>query len=339
MPAQMNQKQIAEALNLSQATVSMALKGEPRISREVTEKVLRFAEECGYQPGLAGRMLRHGKTNLIGILFPSMENPFFSGLFHELLKQFRRYGYIVYVSESNSDEETREAVRLLRQLNVAGAVAYGWSRAVWFSENNGASSFPVVFFDGDEVGEEEGAVPWIRSVRSDPSAAIAEMVCCFSSSGRHRPLLLAPSGEIYRCRKYTEEWEKRSVSVRHIRVNTDVQDGYRGMKHFLQEEGGKADCVFCYNDEIARGVLRACHEAGVKIPDDMAVVGYDNTVSSGYTVPALSSIDLPKRGIASALASELLDLMEKREYRPCVRIPCSYVKRESAELLPVFEAF
>ena len=332
----MNQKQIAEALNLSQATVSMALKGESRISREVTEKVLRFAEECGYQPGLAGRMLRHGKTNLIGILFPSMENPFFSSLFHELLQQFRMHGYIVYVSESNSDEETREAVRLLRQLNVAGAVAFGWSREIWLSENRSAS-FPLVLFDGDEVGEEEQQVPWIRSVRSDPSAAIAEMVDSFCLSGQSRPLLLAPSAEIHRCRVYAREWEKRSVAIRHIRVSADVQGGYRGMKQFLQTMGEKADCVFCYNDEIARGVLRACHETGVKVPDDMAVAGYDNPASAGYTVPSLSSIDLPKREIASALAAELLDLMKKREYRPCVRIPCSYMKRESVESLSASE--
>ena len=111
----MNQKLIAEKLNISQATVSMALKGSPRISRALSETIRKLAEDSGYHPNLAGQLLRQGRSNVIGVILPSLVNKFYAELFQELQKLLTPRGYLLYFSQI---QEKGELEQLADYLNL-----------------------------------------------------------------------------------------------------------------------------------------------------------------------------------------------------------------------------
>ena len=98
----MTQKEIARALNITQAAVSMALKGSERISPKLRESVRKLAEDAGYQPNLAGQMLRGGRTSLIGAVFPRLTNPFYAELFQEIQNQLRPRGFLLYFAPAET---------------------------------------------------------------------------------------------------------------------------------------------------------------------------------------------------------------------------------------------
>ena len=93
----MTQKEIAKLLNVSQPTVSMALNGSERISRELRDAVRKLADRSGYRPNLAGQLLRQGRSNVVGAVFPSLTNNFFAELFQELQNQLIPHGYLLYL--------------------------------------------------------------------------------------------------------------------------------------------------------------------------------------------------------------------------------------------------
>ena len=105
----MTQKEIAKQLNISQATVSMALKGSERISPAVREAVQKLASDAGYRPNPAGQMLRLGRSNVIGAVFPSLTNSYYAELFQELQRGLEPHGYLLYFIPAETHPEAAAA--------------------------------------------------------------------------------------------------------------------------------------------------------------------------------------------------------------------------------------
>ena len=121
----MTQKEIAKLLNVSQPTVSMALNGSERISRELRDAVRKLADRSGYRPNLAGQLLRQGRSNVVGAVFPSLTNNFFAELFQELQNQLIPHGYLLYLVQLGADGELPAAAECLRRMQAAGVIAIG----------------------------------------------------------------------------------------------------------------------------------------------------------------------------------------------------------------------
>ena len=118
----MTQKEIARTLNITQATVSMALRGSSRISPPLRETIRRLAADSGYQPNIAGQMLRKKRTNVIGALLPRLTHLFYAELFQEVQKRLLPRGYMLYFAPASTREEREKAIAALRQLCVAGVI-------------------------------------------------------------------------------------------------------------------------------------------------------------------------------------------------------------------------
>lgn len=118
----MTQKEIARTLNITQATVSMALKGSGRISPAVREAVCRLAAEVGYQPNLAGQMLRRKRANVIGAIFPRLTNLFHAELFQEIQQSLLPHGFMLYLAPAGNSGELQppQNVRLRRHRLCSG---------------------------------------------------------------------------------------------------------------------------------------------------------------------------------------------------------------------------
>lgn len=320
----MNQKEIAKALNVTQATVSMALHNSPRISQELKQRIQDLAKESGYRLNLAGQLLRKQRSNFIGILFPSMASSFFGELYHELKQRLSQKGYVVYVSESSSDETTRDAVTFLRQLNVAGIISYGWSLSVLQEEC--PQNLPLVLFDGDNSDGMN-----FSHIRMDFSDAIRQIARLFYESGVRHPATIGPDHALSRFQPFYDYFHTQNIEPMELLSKPYPSQAYSAVTEFIQAGTERFDGVLCYNDDAAMGVLRALSENGIRVPENLLLAGYDNIEPGVFFSPSITTVDLNIPQIADSLVSEILRVIEfpELEHRK-TSLPCRLLLRESS---------
>ena len=322
----MNQKLIAEKLNISQATVSMALKGSPRISRALSETIRKLAEDSGYHPNLAGQLLRQGRSNVIGVILPSLVNKFYAELFQELQKLLTPRGYLLYFSQIQEKGGLEQLADYLKKLRVAGIIAIG---------NIAGELFPMcsrdtalVFYGGDKPLDLAAS-----QILPDRFQAGLEMTRYLIARGRRRIAFLGVSSqEEQRFRGYCRALNEAGIPFRPelaVPGRDSLNSGYEMMWSVLAGSPD-TDGVFAHNDEIAIGAMRAAGEAGYSIPGRLSLAGFDNIETGRYLHPALTTVDQPREAIAELLAEELLASMNDSARHRLVTVPCRLVIRESA---------
>ncbi len=321
----MNQKLIAEKLNISQATVSMALKGSPRISRALSETIRKLAEDSGYHPNLAGQLLRQGRSNVIGVILPSLVNKFYAELFQELQKLLTPRGYLLYFSQIQEKGGLEQLADYLKKLRVAGIIAIG---------NIAGELFPMcsrdtalVFYGGDKPLNLAAS-----QILPDRFQAGLEMTRYLIARGRRRIAFLGVSSqEEQRFRGYCRALNEAGIPFRPelaVPGRDSLNSGYEMMRSVLAGSPD-TDGVFAHNDEIAIGAMRAAGEAGYSIPGRLSLAGFDNIETGRYLHPALTTVDQPREAIAELLAEELLASMNDSARHRLVTVPCRLIIRES----------
>ena len=321
----MNQKLIAEKLNISQATVSMALKGSPRISRALSETIRKLAEDSGYHPNLAGQLLRQGRSNVIGVILPSLVNKFYAELFQALQKLLTPRGYLLYFSQIQEKGELEQLADYLKKLRVAGIIAIG---------NIAGELFPMcsrdtalVFYGGDKPLSLAAS-----QILPDRFQAGLEMTRYLIARGRRRIAFLGVSSqEEQRFRGYCRALNEAGIPFRPelaVPGRDSLNSGYEMMRSVLAGSPD-TDGVFAHNDEIAIGAMRAAGEAGYSIPGRLSLAGFDNIETGRYLHPALTTVDQLRETIAELLAEELLASMNDSARHRLVTVPCRLIIRES----------
>ena len=321
----MTQKEIARKLNVSQATVSMALKGSARISQTLRDSVRKLADDSGYLPNLAGQLLRQGRCNVIGIVFPSLVNSFYAELYQELQRKLQPHGYLLYLSRADTPEELSSTAAYLRQLQVAGVVALGSAEKELRPLRE--SGIALVFYGG------EAPLEGVSQVLPDRYRAGLELTRFLLSRKRTRIAfigMLRP--EEQRVKGYRDALAEAGITYDPeltIAVSDSMGNGYTAMRKLLKEHPD-IDGVFTHNDEMAIGALRAAAEAGIRVPEQLSLAGFDSIETGRYLSPALTTVEQPLDRIADALVSELLAVMADPKHNRFVSIPCRLVERESA---------
>lgn len=321
----MNQKLIAEKLNISQATVSMALKGSPRISRALSETIRKLAEDSGYHPNLAGQLLRQGRSNVIGVILPSLVNRFYAELFQELQKLLTPRGYLLYFSQIQERGGLEQLADYLKKLRVAGIIAIGSIAGELFPMCSRDTA--LVFYGGDKPLNLAAS-----QILPDRFQAGLEMTRYLIARGRRRIAFLGVSSqEEQRFRGYCRALNEAGIPFRPelaVPGRDSLNSGYEMMRSVLAGSPD-TDGVFAHNDEIAIGAMRAAGEAGYSIPGRLSLAGFDNIETGRYLHPALTTVDQPREAIAELLAEELLASMNDSARHRLVTVPCRLIIRES----------
>ena len=321
----MNQKLIAEKLNISQATVSMALKGSPRISRVLSETIRKLAEDSGYHPNLAGQLLRQGRSNVIGVILPSLVNKFYAELFQELQKLLTPRGYLLYFSQIQERGGLEQLADYLKKLRVAGIIAIGSIAGELFPMCSRDTA--LVFYGGDKPLNLAAS-----QILPDRFQAGLEMTRYLIARGRRRIAFLGVSSqEEQRFRGYCRALNEAGIPFRPelaVPGRDSLNSGYEMMRSVLAGSPD-TDGVFAHNDEIAIGAMRAAGEAGYSIPGRLSLAGFDKIETGRYLHPALTTVDQPREAIAELLAEELLASMNDSARHRLVTVPCRLIIRES----------
>lgn len=337
MPVTM--KDIARDLGVSVITVSKALRNHEDISEPTRQRVLRRVKELNYQPNRAARSLVTGRSFTIGLVVPDLQHPFFGEIARAISRSIRArdYGLIIAASEDDPAIEAREIEGLIaRQVDGIVLASVQISAASGVFARLAQSKMPYVLIDRNFPGLEANYV-------GVDDAAIGRMAAehlvdrgCLRIAHLRGP---AVSTGVGRLRGYRQALKKRGIPVPPEYVvdlkggdSQSEENGFKGMQRLL---GLRAvpDGVFCYNDEVAIGALRAILKADLRVPDDIAVIGVDNIRFADLLRVPLSSIDQKSDQIGAQAAQLALKLIESRESLPPRQIvlPIELIARDSTQ--------
>lgn len=327
---------LAKQLKLSPSTVSRALRDHPDISNETKERVMDMASKTNYQPNLIAQSLQNRRSNTIGVVVPEIRNTFFSTVISGIEEVAYEAGYIIMVCQS-ADRYQREKLNI--QALVANRVA---GMLVSISQETRDYSHlqmvkqqgvPLVLFDRVIEGFDASCVV------VDDFGGAYKAVEHLIASGRKRIAFIGGSGDMYISRKRCEGYEA-AILEHGLKVLPDYiiacghheEDGRNGaQKLFSLSE--PPDAIFAVNDPVAIGAFVYCEEHEVKIPDDVAVVGFSNNPNTTLIRPRLTTVDQPAFEIGRRAAKLLLQSFESSENdenNEMIVLPTELIIRESS---------
>jgi LacI family transcriptional regulator len=334
MPVTM--QDIAKGLNVSVVTVSKVLRNQGRISEATRQRVLRRAKKLNYQMNWVARSLVTRRTYTIGILLPEFAHPFFAEIARAVARTVRPHGYCVVISSFEEDPELEASEidsLLARQVDGLIIASSQPSRRLSVFKKIEARKTPYVLIDRPIAGVEACFVGVDNEAIGKLATEHLIAKGC-NRIGHLRGPALRIAAE--RSEGYRHALEKAGIRTERDYIvpsgHTDCT-GYNGMKDLLKVEP-RVDGVFCYNDPVAIGALKAIAEAGLRVPQDIALVGAGNVRYSDVLSVPLTTVDQGTCQIGT-LAAELLigRIGAKRPMRAQkILIPPKLVERESTRL-------
>jgi len=309
-------KDVARDLNVSVVTVSKALRNQSDISETTKRRILKRARELDYQPNWIARSLVSGRTHIIGLVVPDLMYSFFAEVAKGLTEKVRPSGYqvLISISEENPQLE-RDEVKLLLARRVDGLVLASaqppTSPALFRTIAD--RKVPYVLIDRKIVGLKANYV----GVDDQKVGQIAteHLVACGCRTIGHigGPKIGTSIG---RLEGYRKALANHGISVpTDLVVEGESEDagGYQAMRRLLEMKH-RPDGVFCFNDPVAAGAVRAILEFGLKVPDEVAVIGVGNVRYSDQLRVPLSTIDQSSLQVGRNAAELLLQLIDKRAH-------------------------
>jgi LacI family transcriptional regulator, galactose operon repressor len=330
-------KMLAQALNLSISTVSRALNDHPDISNDTKEKVKRLAQSMNYVPNIFAKGFRKHKSNIIGIIVPNITHYFTTTIIRGVLEEASIQGYRVIISESNNDvEKQKEMLNTMLQFGVDGILA---SLTKMTKEITHVlpiiNAVPLILFDkvSDKIpctqitiNDEEAAfnvVEHLINIGKKRIAIIKEREFSYTSEKRYAGYLKALKAH------QIEVDEKIIISVDDI----SLKQGRR-MTNSLLSLKKKPDAIFAITDSAAIGVIQTLKKFNIKIPEDIAVVGFSNSINSTIIEPMLTTVNQPGNTIGKTAIKYLIKEIENDDsnhisMHKTVEIKTELIVRES----------
>ena len=327
-------KDIARLSGVSVPTVSRIINHTGRYSAETEAKVRRVIEETGYQPSMFAKGMRTNTTQSIGVVVPDITNEFFAAITLSIQNSLCDMGYSTVICNTNEQPSMqRKQLAMLRGSHVSGIIFISGEE---ISDDDLTDGIPKVFVD---------RVPW----NSEALGAVTVEVDNFQG-GKLAAEALLDSG----CRRIVGLFDGRGLSTQVARYagfrrayqergldfppelyfpvpRVTYQEGYQAIRTLL-DRGEKFDGVFCYADALACGAIRALTEAGISVPAQVSVTGYDNVTAASWCLPALTTVAQPLDEMGK-LAAELILRMSRNEEieRRQYVLPVQLIQRESTK--------
>jgi len=301
---------VAKAAGVSVSTVSRVLNDKGDVAEATYEKVQRTIDELRYTSNLAAKSLRSRRTNTIGVIALDLNDPFVVQVLLGINKAIQELGYdLILYASGERGESTRAAweQRHVSQINgsVADGVVIVTPAAVTFS-----TTFPLVAIDPHSADTDYPAV-----IATNLAGAL-EVMEYLIGLGHRRIGFIAGREHLksaqQRLRGYKESLQKANISLDSELIQQGDyrrKTGYCCAKELLNLPNPPT-AIFAANDESAIGTIEAAREAGLQIPDDLSVVGFDNMPGTTDITPALTTVEQPMTEMGYTATEILIDLMQ-----------------------------
>jgi DNA-binding LacI/PurR family transcriptional regulator len=302
----MDIRTIALLANVSIATVSRTINRIATVNPAISKRVWKVIEEANYYPNTQARALVSGRSRILGLIVSEITNPFFPELIQGFEDIAVEHGYEILVSSTNYDpKRMSQCIRRMLERNVDGVAIMTFGIEEPLLEQLAQRKIPLVFVD---VGPDRSGVSLLKV---DYHHGIRQGVQHLAALG-HRNIAFI-TGPI-RLHSAQSRLKAFSQSLEECGIPSGPENIFEG-DHTL--EGGMAagklllaakdvpTAVMCSNDMTAIGVLHTMHRAGLRVPDDLSVVGFDNIHFAEVTIPPLTTIDMSRLAIARTAVAAL----------------------------------
>jgi DNA-binding LacI/PurR family transcriptional regulator len=311
--AQVTIKDIASKLNLSPSTISRALHNHPDICNETKQKVNAIAEKLDYHPNALAQSLKKRRTNTIGVIVPEIKHDFFSAVISGIEGVAYSAGYVIILCESNENYE-REVLntRVLVDNRIAGLLV-----SITQSTTNSDHfkflqriGIPIVFFDRvcDDVKASKVVVDDYHGGFIAGEHLIKSGYKKIAHLGGPIELSISRNrcaGYLAALKKYRQVPRKEYI----LHGGFHEQDGREGA-HYLLNLKNHPDAIFAVNDPVAVGAYDIIRQRGMRIPKDVAVIGFSNNPISAIIQPPLTTIEQPAFELGQRAAEMLIEQIE-----------------------------
>lgn len=331
-------KQIANDLDISVSTVSRILNGkgkESRISDATVASVLKYAEEVGYSPNLIAKGLQASRTFTIGLMVPDIANPFFATMAKHIEKWASRSKYSIILIDSDEDVEIEKVqVQNMMGRKVDGLIVAPVGDSYQHFTKIEQQNVPLIFVDRYFT---DSTIPYITSDNYQGSYdAVQELI----SKGHKRICLISGSQANELVRERTKGYVD-ALNNAHIEEfqelmlgdSFSIQNGYENTNTVLQLKNPPT-AIFAMNNLIGFGVLKAIKELGLKIPQAISLIIFDNHPYLSLLNPSISTVKQNSEKIGEMAVKAILKEIDQEFDTSSMRIPTELMLRDSILKLP-----
>lgn len=323
-------KDIARVAKVSHSTVSRALHNSPLVSHETAERIRRIAREKGYRPSAIARSLVTRRTKTIGVVVTRIADPFIAEVVNGIEEIANDHGYSVFLanSDANPDREVK-VVHSFHERRVDGILVTASRVGALYMPLLDEMRVPTVLINNQHPGE------FVHSVMIDNPAASRLATEHLIRLGHRR---IAYIGDQFGFQSDTERFAgyRSALEVADVPFLPELiahgdgkpEGGLRAMEKLLALTKPPT-AVFCYNDMSALGALRAIHEQGLRVPEDISVVGFDDLFIASYTRPALTTVSQPMRQMGRMAMDILIKLFAGLNSKTNLKVQGQLIVRES----------
>jgi len=324
-------RDVAKEVGLSIATVSRVMNGATNVSPKTRERVLSACEKLDYVPNPAARALSTNKSRTIAAIIPTIEHSVFAKYIAAIEQTLSEHGYSLVMAISNADQE--EELKAVRKLLGMGAEAFILTGARhrdelfdMFKRRNVPHVLTSIWDPNNES----------TTIGYDNAALAAEAVTFLVASGHrkiaiiHGPLSENDRTQARRSGAVAAQSEQTTIGFYETELN--VAGGKRVVHDILQsrlQSGCRYTAILCFSDVLALGAYLALSAAGLRIPDDISLMGFDNLDWSDQVVPSLTTIDLPARRMGDEVAAQLIDHLESAKPLRSTLLSGNIIQRQS----------
>ncbi len=307
---------IAEKLHVSKVTVSKALRGHPDISTGTAAKIMKLAHELGYTPNFMARNLSSKKSNTIGVVVPKIAHFFFSAVIEAIYDAAfeNNYEIILTVSQENAERELRHIQSLL-SMRVDGLIISVSQQTTDRLPFDAVKEMGVPLTFMDRVIEGEGFNTVIADDRGGAFAATEQAIKIGYRKIAHLAGYQHTNIGRERYRGFKDALKQYGVPVNPAWVvygGFSDEDGYRGFMS-LYEAGNRPEFVLAVTFPVALGIYRAVEELGMKIPDDIDIIGFGNSGLNRFLSPPMSYVEQPTSELGRKALELTLEHIRKRD--------------------------
>jgi len=301
-------KDVAKMAGVSVATVSRVLNNKGYVGQDTREKVESSILELNYKPNEVARSLFKKQSNTIGLIVPDIMNPFFPELARAVEDTAIKLGYNVILCNSDANREKEQAyLDVLQQKYVNGIIV---SSNTLTADQIIEINIPVVSIDREiskglptiVVENKKGAIAATRFLKNKGCKRIAHI------RGTHGIVNAEERCEGYKEVVDQELWFGESYVVN---GNYEMQSSIKATLELLSQHP-EIDGIFAANDIMAIGAMKAAHQLGIKVPEDLSIIGFDGISLSVATIPELTTIVQPIYELGEKATTLLVDLMEQK---------------------------
>ena len=306
-----SQLQIAKALNVNQSTVSFALRGSPNVSNLTKQKVLELCKKYNYRPNYFSRNLRSPCNSVIGLVIPPLHDAYFARLLHFLIARLREFNYDVMIRTVTDRANKKEGILELLDQRVGGVLVMGAVHPEVCGEVQDilGNSIPLVI-----VGATAEGVSCVSTNKFNGALQAGRHLV---SIGRRRLAIMVGhsisiTGSDNKIAGFSQACLEANLSAPICLGPTLNQTnsetlllGYQ-LGNLLLDNHSDIDGILCASDGYATSMVCACIERGIRVPEDIAIIGFDDTPESRFTAIPLTTVQQPIQEIARIATNMLL---------------------------------